>query len=175
MQYVIDISESEFREMERVRYGDYITYYLDYVNEDKIDDMEFEDYYRIKTGNEIFHRELLTVYLIRDKIYDMFEELERQQELRGWSEETFNDVFNREVDVLIDKVILTNYLPDVEGYEYVFDFDAFEDKLEDMAIEEAFEDVAKLPTDEDLKEAGLLEEQVEEKPEEKSQGLSVDL
>lgn len=147
MEYIINIPENQFREMEKIRYVNYVNNYFEFISDDEAyATMSFEDYYEAKTGKQVFARELVTVGYIVDEILDFLDE--------GGDEINYED-FEEESERIINKYVITNYEPEEIDEEFENEVNTISENVEEDAIEKSV-------NDEHLKEESTEETATEE-------------
>lgn len=132
MEYILNIPEGQFREMEKIRYVNFVNVYFEYIaDEEAYVAMSFEDYYETKTGKQIFLRELTTLGYIVDDILDLIDEN---------GEEMSYEFFEDESERIINKYVMTNYEPEDIDDEFEDEIAEISENVEEDAIEKSVND-----------------------------------
>lgn len=132
MEYILNIPEGQFREMEKIRYVNFVNVYFEYISdEEAYAAMSFEDYYEAKTGKQIFLRELTTLGYIVDDILDLIDEN---------GEEMSYEFFEDESERIINKYVMTNHEPEDFDYEFEDEVAEISENVEEDAIEKSVND-----------------------------------
>ncbi|MBS6535747.1 MULTISPECIES: hypothetical protein [Peptoniphilus] len=132
MEYIINIPEGQFREMEKIRYVNFVNEYFEFISDDEAyEAMNFEDYYEAKTGKQIFARELVTMGYIVDEILDYLDES---------GDEVGYEEFEDESERIINKYVITNYEPEEIDDEFEEEVNEISENIEEDAIEKSVND-----------------------------------
>ncbi|MDU2109055.1 MAG: hypothetical protein E7G36_00045 [Peptoniphilus rhinitidis] len=132
MEYILNIPEGQFREMEKIRYVNFVNVYFEYIaDEEAYAAMSFEDYYETKTGKQIFLRELTTLGYIVDDILDLIDEN---------GEEMSYEFFEDESERIINKYVMTNYEPEDIDDEFEDEIAEISENVEEDVIEKSVND-----------------------------------
>lgn len=132
MEYIINIPEGQFREMEKIRYVNFVNEYFEFISDDEAyEAMNFEDYYEAKTGKQIFARELVTMGYIVDEILDYLDES---------GDEVGYEEFEDESERIISKYVITNYEPEEIDDEFEEEVNEISENIEEDAIEKSVND-----------------------------------
>ncbi|WP_019139215.1 hypothetical protein [Peptoniphilus timonensis] len=163
MEYIINIPEGQFREMEKIRYVNFVNNYFEYISDDEAyEAMSFEDYYEAKTGKQIFARELTTVSYIVDEILDFLDD--------NGDEVGYED-FEDECERIINKYVITNYEPQEIDEELEDEVNEISEEIEEDAIEKSVNDEH---LKEDLSKDTENEDYVDDEEDSKG-GLTIEL